>query len=63
MNADILAYIGPETAMPLLSAIAAIFGVFLMVGKTTVLYLGRMLCKPFVKRPVEQPVEPNESSS
>ncbi|MBD3676710.1 MAG: hypothetical protein HUJ26_24630 [Planctomycetaceae bacterium] len=35
MNVSTLAYIGPENAMPLLSAIATLIGVVLMAGKTT----------------------------
>jgi hypothetical protein len=41
MSSVLVAYIGPETAMPLLSAIAAVAGAILMFGNTILRYLFR----------------------
>ncbi|MGC8641847.1 MAG: hypothetical protein ACP5XB_18430 [Isosphaeraceae bacterium] len=38
----IFAYIGPETMMPVASGIAALVGVFLMFGRSVLLFFGNM---------------------
>lgn len=47
MDFSTLAYIGPETAMPLLSAIATLIGVVLMAGKTTLKLIFQKFCDLF----------------
>lgn len=41
MQSLLYAYIGPETMLPLTSAIAAVVGAFLMFGRNTFRFLGR----------------------
>lgn len=43
----ILAYIGPETIVPFLSAIAAVFGFFMMLGRNAITFVTQLICKPF----------------
>ncbi len=38
-----LAYIGPETTLPVLSVVAAVGGVFMMLGRNTFRFFGRLL--------------------
>ena len=39
MTFSIIAYIGPETAIPVLSAVAAVLGTMMMLGKTVLRFL------------------------
>lgn len=39
----LFAYIGPDTTLPVLSVIAAVGGVFMMLGRNTFRFFGRML--------------------
>lgn len=39
----ILGYVGPETVMPVASAVAAVVGFFLMLGRSSVRWIFRLL--------------------
>jgi hypothetical protein len=39
----ILAYVGPDSMLPMTSIVAAVAGVVLMLGRTSLRYLGGML--------------------
>jgi hypothetical protein len=46
----ILAYIGPETILPIASALASVVGAVLMFGRRLWRFLGRMVRYPFRRR-------------
>lgn len=59
---SLIAYVGPETAMPLLSAIAAVGGALLMFGKTTMRYLFRKSCSVIGLGRTEEPLDSSDSA-
>ena len=46
----LLAYVGPETMMPVASVIAAVAGVFMMFGRN-VMSFGRRVVRTVLRRP------------
>ena len=46
MFGPIFGYLGPDTMLPLTSAIAAVVGAFLMFGKNTFRFVARLFRSP-----------------
>lgn len=63
MIGSLLGYIGPETALPFLSVVAAIFGAVMMMGKTATRFLVRRFLGLFGIRAAEPTVEATNSDT
>jgi len=62
MNLSLLAYVGPETTVPLLSFLASLGGVLLMFGKTAIRFAIRKVRTLVGLGDVTEPVGESDAS-